>query len=126
MESSALIDETLNKAFIRVKDNFQNFQELKRAFQDVGDDINDVVRSCADNVRVVIYIDEILDDPIVVSVGKEQNRLQIIIKEGGNVEYSWTKQTWSKVFLDAVGPITKGILAFFASKANGIVQPVAN
>lgn len=120
-ESDELNDETLNKAFQRVYDNFDGYDELKEAFCDIRDEIHNFVRSCADNVIVVIYIDEVLREPIKAGVGKEENRLRITIKSGGKVTYSWTKETWSKIFYDAwnkVKSIVQGIISVIVSKAS--------
>lgn len=122
-DSGELNDETLNKAFQRVYDNFEEHQELKDTFYDVRDDIHKYVQSCAENVEVVIYIDKVLREPIKVGVGKEENRLRITIKSGGKVTYSWTKETWSKKVRDAwnnVKSIIQGIVGFFVSKARSI------
>lgn len=122
-ESGELNDETLNKAFQRVYDNFNSYEELKETFYDVRDEIHNFVRSCAENVEVAIYIDKVLREPIKVGVGKEENRLRITIKSGGKVTYSWTKETWSKIFRDGwegVKSLTKKILGFIASKARAV------
>lgn len=123
-ESGELNDETLNKAFQRVYDNFDAHDELKETFYDVRDEIHNFVKSCAENVEVAIYIDKVLREPIKVGVGKEENRLRITIKSGGKVTYSWTKETWSKKVRDAwnnVKSIIQGIVGFFVSKARALL-----
>lgn len=123
MESGELNDETLNKAFQRVYDKFESYEELKETFYDVRDEIHNFVRSCAENVEVAIYIDKVLREPIKVGVGKEENRLRITIKSCGKVTYSWTKETWSKKVRDAwnnVKSIIQGILEFLVSKARAL------
>lgn len=124
-ESGELNDETLNKAFQRVYDNFDSYEELKETFYDVRDEIHNFVRSCAENVEVAIYIDKVLREPIKVGVGKEENRLRITIKSSGKVTYSWTKETWSKKVRDAwnnVKSIIQGILEFLVSKARALLS----
>lgn len=59
-----------------------------------------MVRGCCDNVRITVFFDDILDEPLVVPIGKEENCLQITFKQDGRVKYNWTKQTWSKFFRD--------------------------
>lgn len=118
-------DEALNTAFARVKEKFKNHHDLKKAFQSVRDEINDVVQGCVNNVKVVIYIDEVLDDPIVVNAGEGDNKLRITIQPGGNVTYSWTYETFSKIFYDAwngVKEITKNIIKGITSKLREMVS----
>lgn len=70
---------------------------------------------------VVIYIDEVLREPIKAGAGKKENRLRITIKSSGKVTYSWTKETWSKIFYDAwneVKSIVQGIISVIVSKAS--------
>lgn len=55
-----------------MKDKFLGYNEQKEAFPELRDGICVIVKSCADNIRLVIYIDEVLDQPITVVVGKEQ------------------------------------------------------
>lgn len=58
---------------------------------------------------MVIYIDEVLDQPITVVVGKEENRLRITIKKVGKVTFAWTKENWGKIFRDAWNNVTSCI-----------------
>lgn len=122
-ERGEVIDEELTRAFARVKRKFNDYDELREAFYDVRDEITEVVKTCSDNVRVVVYIDDVLDEPIIVGIGAEENRLRISIRSNGKVSYSWTKETWSKVFRDGwegVKSLTKKILGFIASKARAV------
>ncbi|XP_062597224.1 uncharacterized protein LOC134258702 [Saccostrea cucullata] len=125
MESGELNDEALNRAFVRVKQKFRDNEELRDSFYDVRDGIHEVVATCANNVKVVIYIDEVLDEPIIVCAGNQENRLRITIKTEGRVTYSWTKETWGKVFRDAwngVKSLTKKIIGCIVSKARTILS----
>lgn len=122
-ERGEVIDEELTRAFARVKRKFNDYDQLREAFYDVRDDITEVVKTCSDNVRVVVYIDDVLDDPIIVGIGAEENRLRISIRSNGKASYSWTKETWSKIFRDGwegVKSLTKKILGFIASKARAV------
>lgn len=58
---------------------------------------------------MVIYIDEVLDQPITVVVGKEENRLRITIKKDGRVTFFWTKENWGKIFKEAWHKVTSFI-----------------
>lgn len=60
---------------------FQGHQHQKSVFYEVRDNIDKIVQSCADNVKVKIYFD-MLDDPIKIYAGKAENVPEIYIKEG--------------------------------------------
>lgn len=99
-ERGEVIDEELTTAFARVKHKFHDYSMLREAFYKVRDKIFKTVKTCSDNVRVVIYIDYVLDKPIIFRIGAEENRLRISIRTDGKASYSWTKETWSKDFHD--------------------------
>lgn len=108
----------MQKAFLKVKDDLEDQYIMKEAFYYVRDNIHEVVSSCAENIRVVIYFNDVIDDPLVVATGSEENRLRISINTDGKVTYAWTKQTWTKVFRDAkegVKSITQKIITGFLS-----------
>ena len=114
-----LDDEALTKAFQRIKHNL-NDSEIREAFYNVRDEIHKYVKTCDRNIRVVIYFDDVLDDPLVVVVGPGENRLRITIKRNGKVTYSWTKETWAKFFRDA----WEGIKSFTANILQCIVSNI--
>lgn len=88
-------------------------------FYDVWDDIIEVMKICFDNVRVVVYIDDVFDDFIIVGIGVEENCFWIFIRSNGKVLYSWIKEMWSKIFCDGwegVKLFIKKILGFIVLK----------
>lgn len=87
--------------------------------------IHRFVSGCVKNVKVTIYIDEILEDPIEVLAGAGDNELVINIDENAHVSYEWTKETWSKIISDAwnlVQSILQDILGFITSKARSLLS----
>lgn len=78
-------------------------QKLKDMFIDVRENICKSVKICADNVEVVVKMNEILDDPITVTAGKGENKLLITIHSKTGVDYKWTKETWTKMFWGWLG-----------------------
>lgn len=113
-------DEDLQEAFIRVKKKFEGHQREKEAFYCIRDGFTPLIESCADNVRVALYVDDILDEPIIVGIGDEENRLRITIKTNGTVTYGWINETWGKIFRDAlmtVNSLAKKMVSLFRSIA---------
>lgn len=120
-------DEALQKAFMKVKDNLNDKSIMKEAFYSVRDDIYKHVRSCAENVRVEIKFEKVLDNPLVVATGSEENQLLITIETDGKVTYKWTKQTWNKLFVDVKEKVKSvaqcflsGFLSLFTKKSLSI------
>lgn len=75
-------------------------EDVKTAFFEVQDQMKRYIKNCSDNVRVVIYMDSVLDDPLVFVVGPGDNKLIITIREDGTIFNTWTKETFSKVYND--------------------------
>lgn len=118
MTSGTFTDETLNGAFARVKAKFRNRPELIKAFADVRKAITQAVRSCADNIIATVYVDEVLDDPIITTVGKGENKLLITIDSENGIDFTWTEETVAKAFWDGWGygqDIAKKIVAAIAT-----------
>lgn len=78
-------------------------QILRDMFFDLRDTICELVRSCADNVEVVVKMNEILDDPIIIITGKGENKLLVTIHSETGICYRWTKETWTKMFRGLLG-----------------------
>lgn len=122
-ERGEVIDEELIRVFVRVKWKFNDYDEFREVFYDVWDDIIEVVKICFDNVRVVIYIDDVFDDLIVVGIGVEENWFWIFIRSNGKVLYSWIKEMWSKIFCDGwegVKLFIKKIFGFIVLKVRSV------
>lgn len=66
-------------AFLKIMLKFQNHTHQKSVFYEVRDNIDKIVQSCADNVKVKIYFD-MLDDPIIIYAGKAENVLEILVR----------------------------------------------
>lgn len=97
----------LNDAFIKIKPYVKGHVITQEAFYDLRDDISLIVKNCAKNIKVVVYFDLLLDKPLIVSVGREENRLVISIKKDGRIKLTWTKETWAKYFADIVDSDSK-------------------
>lgn len=110
---------------------------------ELRDSLQEMVKCCADNVEIVIYVNHILDQAIVFKRGKCENRIRITIKSNGKMTHNWTKETRSKKlwdcfhgFLGLVDKYGVKILeAFISSKtsiglkvagkvANGVIEAI--
>lgn len=114
----------MTRAFQRIKHNL-NDSEIRDAFYNVRDEIHKHVKTCDRNIRVVIYFDDVLDDPLVVVVGPGENRLRITIKRNGKVTYNWTKETLAKFFRDAwegIKTLTINILQCIVSNISPLLR----
>lgn len=82
---------------------FDERQTLKDMFFEFRENICKLVRSCADNVEVIVKMNEIMDDPIIVTTGKGENKLLVTIHSETGVDYEWTKETWTKILRGWLG-----------------------
>lgn len=82
---------------------FDERQTLKDMFFEFRENICKLVRSCADNVEVIVKMNEIMDDPIIVTTGKGENKLLVTIHSKTGVDYEWTKETWTKILRGWLG-----------------------
>lgn len=72
-------------------------------FFDFWDGICELVRSCVDNVEVVVKMNEILDDFIIIIIGKGENKFLVIIYSEIGICYRWIKEIWIKMFRGLLG-----------------------
>lgn len=103
ISSGTPADEHIHIAFMNIKAVLNKNQILKELCYDFRDNICELVRSCEDNVEVVVKMNEILDDPIIITRGKGENKLLVTIHSETGVDYKWTKETWTKMFRGLLG-----------------------
>lgn len=126
-------DELLHRIFIQNKAQFNGNKVMIDGLFELRDSINEMVKNCADNVEIAIYVNHILDRPIVINRGNSENRIRITIKSNGEVTHSWTRQTWAKTlwdwfygFFDLIVGFGKALLSALKliKKALGFFSPV--
>lgn len=118
-------DETVNKAFSKVRDKLRSKKELSKGVAELRKVIAQTVQSCSNNIKVTIYMDEVLDDPIIISCGKGDNKLLVTIDSDDGVDFTWTETTMAKAFWDGWGlgtKIVKGIVETIAAFSSVAVQ----
>lgn len=96
-------DETIHKAFSKVKDKIRSKDELRRGVAEIRRTITQTLQSCSDNVQVKIYLDEVLDDPIIINCGRGDNKLVVTIDSVDGIDFTWTETTMAKAFWDGWG-----------------------
>lgn len=91
--------KVLHKAIQKIKHKFgEDKHEMRKAMYRIRDTIHEKIKTCADNVVVYIYVDDVLDEPLKFRVGSCENELTITVRDGGKIEYRWTSYTWVSVF----------------------------
>lgn len=121
-------DETLHRAIMKANEKLKHYPEHRTFLFRIRDDITDAVRSCGTNIEVIIYVDDVLDEPIKCKIGAGENRLRITIQGNGKVTGKWTDETWSKVFKD-VGTVISDLMkkvvkAFKICSTTGDVEAI--
>lgn len=85
----------LNDEYVIHKQYFAAFNLQRNAYYNLRDNIPSYLKTCADNVELVIYVDDVLEQPIHVRAGKGENGVAITIRIDGTLAVKWTKETCS-------------------------------
>lgn len=72
---------------------FLDFEAQRQGFFDARDIIHDLVKMCSDNVKIFIFVNDVLGSckPIVICAGKMENVVHITVKTSGIVTHDWKK-----------------------------------
>lgn len=112
--------------YSRVRDKFIGHDKSKQEYLKLRSSISSYVGSSMKNVHVTIYVDDVLEEPIIICAGEGENKLVIIIDADANVTHNWEKKTWSKVLRDAwenIESVVKHIAQMIVSKTSALVGP---
>lgn len=93
-------DTILQRIYSQNEADFNKDKIMKDAYFDLRDSLHNMVKQCSDNVEITIYVNHILNQPIVIKRGKMENRIRITINGNGEVTHGWTKETWNKTLWD--------------------------
>lgn len=113
------------KAYTRVKDKFIGHDKSKTEYLKLRESISRYIGSCMENVHVTIYVDDVLDEPIIICSGKGENKLVITFDADANFSHKWEKKTWKKVLRDAwdnIESVIQNIAQMIVSKTSGLVE----
>lgn len=87
--------KALDDVFQRYMHRFTGIEPQRQAFNKVRDIILDLGTTFADNVKIVIYVIDVFDQPIVISTRMTDNELSITINIDGTLKVKWEKETCS-------------------------------
>lgn len=90
----------VNDVIEKFKHKLERFEKQKQGLYNARSEIVGCLNWCSDNVRLLIFVDDVLPQPIVITCGKEENQLCIFIKIDGTIKPVWEKRTWIKHILD--------------------------
>lgn len=113
----------INDGYLRAKDKFKGHDESKKEYLKLRQKISSYVGSSMKNVHVTIYVDNVLEDPIIICAGTGENKLVITIDDDAKVSHRWEKKTWSKVLRDAwdnVESVIQNIVQMIVSKTSAL------
>ena len=85
------VEQLIHKSLDKLKKLWREHGATKDALNILRDKIQSMIVGCADNIKIVIYLDEVLDGSIEIKAGKAENRLRITIKNNGDITHMWTK-----------------------------------
>lgn len=93
LETIKVDAKVLNDAYVNNKQHFDAFGLQRNAYYNLRDNIHNYINTCAENVKIVIYVDDVLEQPIIISAGKEENEVHITIRIDGTLAVKWIKET---------------------------------
>lgn len=70
-------------------------EKIKLAFQKIRQTVHEKVKYCNEDINVVIYADDVLEEPISIIKGSGRNRLMISIESEGQITFDFTDRTWT-------------------------------
>lgn len=75
----------------KLKEILGDHTSTKKALQTLKDNIQPMIDGCADNIKITIYLDDVLDGSIEIKAGQAENFLRITIKNNGDITHNWNK-----------------------------------
>ena len=103
------VHSTIQKALSKLKHILRDHEGTRKALCTVRDEIQNQIEKYADNVIVVIYLDEVLDGSIEIRVGRAENQVRVSIKSNGDITYdkkrSSLKEDWNFVKTVFIQPL---------------------
>lgn len=92
--------DDLNDAFNMIKPLFNGCANQEKAFNTLQHEVQDTVKTCANNVQMKINIQDVIETPIVICTERQDNYVRITITKDGELKTIWTKETWKKRLFD--------------------------
>ncbi|XP_078318198.1 uncharacterized protein LOC144620654 [Crassostrea virginica] len=92
------VHATIQKASGTLKHILRDHDATREALNTVRDEIQNEIEKYADNVKVMIYLDEVLDGSIEIRVGRAENQVRVSIKSNGEIKYYMKRTFLEKVW----------------------------
>lgn len=92
------VHATIQKASGKLKHILRDHDATREALNTVRDEIQNEIEKFADNVKVVIYLDKVLDGSIEIRAGRAENQVRVSIKSIGDIKYHIKKTLLEKVW----------------------------
>lgn len=91
--------------------HLRNHEPTRSSLFIVRDNIQNKIKHCSDNIELLFYLDDVLKEPIKISVGSAENRLHITIRINGEIQYNWKKTTWKMEVWNIIESIPSFVMA---------------
>lgn len=92
------VHDTIQQASGTLKHILRDHDATREALNTVRNEIQNEIEKYADNVEVVIYLDEVLDGSIKIRVGRAENQVRVSIKSNGDIKYHMKRTLSEKVW----------------------------
>ena len=84
------VEQLIQKSIEKLKEILGDHNSTKKALYTLRDRIQPMIDGCADNIKITIYLDDVLDGSIEIKAGQAENCLRITINNG-EITHNWTK-----------------------------------
>lgn len=108
----------------KLKHHLRENKETRDALCIARDEVPLKIKHCSDNIELVFYLDNVLEDPIYLTVGSAENRLHISIRSNGKIEYYWKERTLKVILWDALESVTSVVVRTLTEIFNRAVDRV--
>ena len=107
------VEQLIHRSIEKLKEILKNHDSTKEALYTLRDKIQPMIDGCADNIKIIIYLDDVLDGSIEIKAGTEENCLRITIQNNGNITHNW--KTIEELILRAEADVRYVCLSIYES-----------
>ena len=94
-----------------IKENKDALGANRALLQTLRNSLHTYLTDHADDTKLTIYLDDIMDEPWELVSGKGRNELLVTVDGStGDIKYEWLKERWTKRFADRLKTLKDGIV----------------
>ena len=118
------LDLFVHKSMRDVSNQLVGKEKIKEAFQKIRQTVHEKVKYCKEDVSVIIYADDVLEQPVTYGTGR--NRLMITIESEGQITFDFTDKTWTTKAKEIFASIFEEVKKIVKEQLPGITVRLLN